>query len=706
MVGEVKLVWRQRWTGKTGPEPRSELLPGLWQIEGGGSLDGQPFVSSASILGSPPGRWTVVTAAAKFEGDVIKAMRPPGPVLTSILELSQSLVGDVGGKPVQEWLSRPVLLLRQAQHLAEPALVKLLQSPKLLQFTEVFRKPATRLTVDTELQAAGRAKRIPVRAVSHLAAHPEEWEAQNLVRILPRRIMAEVREEELGIYENRVASRLLDEVLHWVDDRIRNLTRLVQQLDKASDFSGALADAGHRRRHRLAVVWAGLHVDAHWAKQGHMQLEVLRAIRRRLLTAKDSALYGAIPVRSALPSSVRETNLFRDHRLYRSVFELWKAWSVDKAQKDAEAAQVEPQAPAQAMDAFVVQCAMHALAQDNFRPADEAQVVRPGYQADWHHAESKRILAFEWRTDGTARIGLPGKQESLHLIGVPASLSASGTPTQTERLLRDWCPAPQSGLESRALIHIDPGETTSNTLRETDWLPLVDRGPLEPYASRPWLAAPISPWAVDSVERIGRLIRSWVWSTLTVHYPPRRKLPAHLEMPTAGDVQRIGGTLVIAGPSTAATERWVEQQANLTEDVLRSYELEKTTLRDRRDNLARQRELTRLSTEASQKQAGLRELLDFLGGAKADFAWFVTCPVCQESDPQLIDFEHREDCFHARCGSCDAPWGIVKLACKHRVPFCGTQAAIRPGRDAVEDLGVDLLAQHLNGRWSCPTCDS
>jgi hypothetical protein len=176
-------------------------------------------------------------------------------------------------------------------------------------------------------------------------------------------------------------------------------------------------------------------------------------------------------------------------------------------------------------------------------------------------------------------------------------------------------------------------------------------------------------------------------------------------MPTAGDVQCTSGALEVAGPATADAERWAEQQVTMAEAKLRSYEVEKTALRERNDKGPRPRELTRLSMEASQKLASLRDLLAYLGGAAADFAWFATCPVCQETDRDRIDFDHRQDGFYARCGSCDTPWGIVKLACKHRVPFCGTQAAIRPGRDAVEDLGVDLLAQHLDGRWCCPTCD-
>jgi hypothetical protein len=75
---------------------------------------------------------------------------------------------------------------------------------------EVCARPKAYLKFETTRVLVSQARRIPARAIAYLAAHTEDWERPTLRAVQPKRILAEVRQDEFDIYENRVATRLVD----------------------------------------------------------------------------------------------------------------------------------------------------------------------------------------------------------------------------------------------------------------------------------------------------------------------------------------------------------------------------------------------------------------------------------------------------------------------------------------------------------------
>jgi hypothetical protein len=69
---------------------------------------------------------------------------------------------------------------------------------------EACARPKAYLKTDTARVYVSQARRIPARATSYLAAHTEDWERPTLRSVRPKRVLAEVREDDLDIYENRI----------------------------------------------------------------------------------------------------------------------------------------------------------------------------------------------------------------------------------------------------------------------------------------------------------------------------------------------------------------------------------------------------------------------------------------------------------------------------------------------------------------------
>lgn len=84
---------------------------------------------------------------------------------------------------------------------------------------EVCRRPRTHLRVDRAHSGVARAP-LSRRAANYLAAHTEDWERPTLRAVVPKRILAVVREDQLDIYENRVAVRLIDHLVTYLGQRV------------------------------------------------------------------------------------------------------------------------------------------------------------------------------------------------------------------------------------------------------------------------------------------------------------------------------------------------------------------------------------------------------------------------------------------------------------------------------------------------------
>ena len=72
----------------------------------------------------------------------------------------------------------------------------------LFHIEEICREPSYHLKRDIEKVNISRAKRIPVRAINYLASHSEDWARRKIQTVQPNKILAEIIEYDLQIYEN------------------------------------------------------------------------------------------------------------------------------------------------------------------------------------------------------------------------------------------------------------------------------------------------------------------------------------------------------------------------------------------------------------------------------------------------------------------------------------------------------------------------
>ena len=104
---------------------------------------------------------------------------------------------------------------------------------------EISRRPRYDMRYDELVQPVSRAKRLASSSHRHLAAHSECWQRRTLTGIQPKKIMGLVSEDEFNLYENRVFSRLLDQLERFLNKRLKEIEELKNNFYAALELDGA-----------------------------------------------------------------------------------------------------------------------------------------------------------------------------------------------------------------------------------------------------------------------------------------------------------------------------------------------------------------------------------------------------------------------------------------------------------------------------------
>ena len=378
----------------------------------------------------------------------------------------------------------------------------------------VCRNPPTHIRRETERVLVARARRIARDAPARLASDTEDWEHRTIAGIRPRRILSDVRDERWDLYENRVAVRLVDDLVAWVRRRIAEVRRIRDDVYARMEKIRGFASGTRRRAHRIYTLW-GEGWDSSLGDVAESTLKRLDDLLYRLLGLMDSRLYRHIPVRARAPGGLRTTNLFSNDDHYRGVARLWHEWSrlaVPRAPSPSEL-WARYQDLHRGFDAWCMLVIVRACSQLRLDPVEDEDLeseIRPGnairldqgFRIEW---DPTGAITFADADEGRALLrfvplihGLDGARtrEAVQARVVPLVEAVAGAPSWTV-ILHPAIPreAPHDGL---AGIGNPPVPGTPGAI---DFIR-------------------VSPFSLDSVERVSRAIRWMALVPRMLAYPP------------------------------------------------------------------------------------------------------------------------------------------------------------------------------------------
>ena len=524
---------------------------------------------------------------------------------------------------------------------------------------EICHRPRSYLKMETEKLPVARVQRIAPHAIAYLTSHTEDWECKTFRGIRPKNVLSLVREELLDIYENRVTVRLIDHVLIYLRQRIRDVERLKNELEQVLNFSKEASQSIHyRNRTRICRLW-GENFDAdQQLKEAEVTLNFLEKIKQKLLTLTDTDLYKAIPRSAEVEGTLRNTNILIGDRHYREIAKLWREWSKWRSKKSKTAQQLFDfyQQTINGFDTFCcLLCSKVLIKTDRgfgYSPDSALPERGQSYSLQQDSAKESESLNFQWLEDGSIQLESE-KLGILKFIPLVAQLAESPDEQTSEQILKlleslvDQADSPQHRTiilyfgTAQDLSQISPKfqrffNTIGNDLLSSD---LNSNS----KSDRKLALLPVSPFDILSTERVARAVQWWSYSQKYSAYPIKKdlRLPEQL-------LQQLQRSAVIG-----------QYSQNHQLPFMRPLSLsDRNTFNSNLHSMIRGEEAKGNSSRGEVIK--LRQLENLPESIAQEFESFLICPTCQKRYSATSSFENiGNDCFKVHCQQC----GLIG-ACK------------------------------------------
>ena len=318
-----------RFTGAETDLP-PQVEPGRYRLLVAARLSRSIDLQAGEVLWSDGSARCLLSSGATEEESLHDFLQPPpesdGHVPDSLIDEAITAVSKLW----REWqvgaadqpLPSPVMPA-QLGHLAEMNRleIQLEQTLKAGHLQTIAQRPRMDMRYDTELLPVSRARRVASGAQVRLAAHSEDWARREITGVVPSRLLAEVSEDELAIYENRVFAHLLDRIARLLRHRVRELSALLAKREEAASLSNA-ERLDYRLRQALCRLWG----QAFDADETQSAQQVLQTLHRQLGKVRQMQRSPVAQVASLgfTGLTLRNTNILQHDPHYRHLRPLWQ----------------------------------------------------------------------------------------------------------------------------------------------------------------------------------------------------------------------------------------------------------------------------------------------------------------------------------------------------------------------------------------------
>lgn len=590
----------------------------------------------------------------------------------------------VGDEPTWGALATTPPVAQKLAERARPQRLDLEIIRHLQHLQHVCHRPRLHLRVEEERLPVSRARRSPVRAVADLVSHPGDWEHRTLRSIQPSRILARQIEDEWNLYENRVAVRLVDNLLAYLAKRLEELRKIKEILDASRDHSDEIRQTSFWRANRITELWSNT-LESRTEEELSRTMQRLELAQRDLQTLLDAPLYRHVPRRQAVALSLKPTNILVNDPHYRKVASLWRAWLEfgHKRQETHQQRADRRQREAAAWDRFVLHLVVRAFTSLGWTTARngsaEWKLTHDGWSSVAVVVDKQGVVSL--RSGGTLRL--------LPLCASFASVNGQALASQLEA----W-----DALEGEFVaVHVGTPADLADIDRATGW-----------SFHRRAVMFGCSPWGIDSEERMARLLNGWLNRTAVPAYPVATSIQALPDLPRGWGWLRYEGTHLVA--LRAPDDK--EAEAARTWASTQTREL---------NAKAEQAKLARQAFAIAPHKA-VTAFQHFIGEVGSALAGLELCPVCETKgliEPRLGRKADGSDAtWWAMCSACGSEWGLRPCtSCGERYRALVAQGGIdisstagaTPLRDWPDKVfGRDLWAQPCStgttGQFRCPAC--
>ena len=644
-------IWKDRTTGRSQPGPSNASIPGRWTLYANGGnahINNQPLHAGGACFLVPDRRqsWSVIQddGSEKDAGHFDISVLPDAADLRALSQIAAAIEHS---ETLPEYMAVPPLPADLDDRTKSQAIDQQI-SKRHVHLIHACRKPRQQLKTDLEKLPVGRAKRIPPRSLEYLASHSEDWKRKTVLGIEPTHVIAEVIEDQLNIYENRVAAELVDRIAAYLNKRVSELEKIKALLDDRSNFQSAFSqNATFRLAGRISSLWGAIFKDAALSMSTHDLRDQLASVRRSIIGLKQSILYRSIPKKREIKQELHHTNIFDNDSHYREVAELWRVWSEsgESMEQDEEATFSSWQKANRDFSSFCRLLVCRSLQEIGWQlqPASgipsAATLTFMGPDGTLALLEEHEGMTYSVSTE-------EGRLNIVPLLATLARMSDEGQ-------LLDWLKELEDGVDGADTLFLYYGKSSelrNLTLGNSRLGMLLDGFSLGTNVhGKRALFVPVSPFEVTSLEKTGRHLNMLLRGRLLGSFPPKIKAPAPLARYVGLDK---GGR-----QHESRSDHWSHMEPIGSAEVARIESL-----------------VAKLSLPEERRKVGVvsdnakATLLNNVRSAERLSFGVLTCPVCAHRQARFQ--LQGERAYSCTCKSCGAEWGLrMCKSCHQPYPY-------------------------------------
>ena len=449
------------------------MLPGLWRLEEDDKVDFSRNRPVPGIFQLEDLYWNRISKISP-DWRREKSIRE----LTATIKTSHLQVGDAE----ERMKSALELALKEKFHELE----------------WICEVPETEIRLEDEVLPIDKSRRMAKGALPYLASHSEDWQRVTTRGPIPTRIVSSVREEDVAIYENRLVRTIVDRSVMILND-------LATQLKNDEAASDAIKGTREyfRKSERVYKSFDGASetIDSQVLSTRRAEVEKLRDQIRAL---RQSAL-GIATNESQPVSDLHVTNLLANDKRYREMVKLWEVLRRHQGSGQKLSLTFEEiwKRRQEDIDNYVEVLLAKTMEFLNTKERNLASWSLSGIDIQVERIENSWVIML--LNEGVL-------QRSIHVGIVGAAIGSSVESAESlgsvRALINQFSQRGSTGREFRVLLHLlNPVGLSAPMKRLVAPDPFeIDENKGTWFGSQGLLLMPIHPLAIDTAERLGRVL--------------------------------------------------------------------------------------------------------------------------------------------------------------------------------------------------------
>ncbi|MGE9892649.1 DUF2357 domain-containing protein [Lachnospiraceae bacterium SGI.054] len=219
------------------------------------------------------------------------------------------------------------------------SLFEKLESALTQKVRAICSSPKQGIRSEELVQDVSLVKRINTDTLSYLSSHTEHWKARTLNGLIPKRLKADIIEDEINIYENLFFKMAIDDIADFTTRQILSIKEAKRTNQNAKDWEAYGDKINDRGRRAILQKLLFVNDSSELSNQNKIFDDTLKrwmSVSKILVSIRSSAFYRKIDGKKRISKTIHLTNILKNDQRYKALYDVWCLIQKEKQKEQQE----------------------------------------------------------------------------------------------------------------------------------------------------------------------------------------------------------------------------------------------------------------------------------------------------------------------------------------------------------------------------------